>query len=260
MIMPSRPAWTGFRGRKLTRLLLFSCTFAILMFAACSDPEPPRDGTPGREVVIGFSLDSLVVERWQRDEREFVEMARSLGAEVEYRNALADPTRQIEDVLELIEMGVDALVIVPNDAEALAPAIQRARDQDIPVVSYDRLILGADISAYVSFDNVEVGRLMAEGMLKFNDNAGRFLIINGGSVDNNSRLLKRGIMEVLQPYIDRGSVEIVGEISPRDWYSSLIEEELERLYPKRGHRRDHRRQRSVRRYGDSAFSPLSPGR
>jgi D-xylose transport system substrate-binding protein len=227
MIMPSRPAWTGFRGRKLTRLLLFSCTFAILMFAACSDPEPPRDGTPGREVVIGFSLDSLVVERWQRDEREFVEMARSLGAEVEYRNALADPTRQIEDVLELIDMGVDALVIVPNDAEALAPAIQRARDQDIPVVSYDRLILGADISAYVSFDNVEVGRLMAEGMLKFNDNAGRFLIINGGSVDNNSRLLKRGIMEVLQPYIDRGSVEIVGEISPRDWYSSLIEEELE---------------------------------
>jgi D-xylose transport system substrate-binding protein len=199
----------------------------LVAVPGCRQEEPARTGTPDRNIVIGFSLDSLVVERWQRDEREFVSRARSLGAEVLYRNALADPARQLADIQDLIDQRVDALVIVPNDAEALAPAIERAADLGIPVVSYDRLILNARIAAYVSFDNIEVGRLMAEGMLKHNDEAGRFLIINGGSVDNNSRLIKQGIMEVLRPYIERGTVQIVGEISPRDWFTAYIEDELE---------------------------------
>ncbi len=210
------------------KTLLAAALVALTLLSACgSEAESTGNTGMSRSVVIGFSLDSLVVERWQRDEREFVLKARSLGAEVEYRNALADPARQLEDIQELIDMEVDALVIVPNDAQALRPAIDRAVNLGIPVVSYDRLILNAEIDAYVSFDNVEVGRLMAEGMVKFNSGSGRFLLINGGAVDNNSRLLKRGIMEVLQPYIDRGSVEIAGEINPRDWYTSYIEDELE---------------------------------
>lgn len=199
----------------------------IILLTACSPGRSDSGDSANRNIVIGFSLDSLVVERWQRDEQEFVEKARSLGAQVIYKNALADPARQIRDVEDLIAQGVDVLVIVPGDAKALGPVIEKARTQNIPVVSYDRLILDADISAYVSFDNVQVGRLMAEGMLKFNDYQGRFLIINGGAVDNNSLLLKRGIMEILGPYIQRGAVEIVGEINPPDWYSSYIEDELE---------------------------------
>lgn len=207
----------------LSALLLMS---SIFLLGSCSEGSDSPN-SHGRLIKIGFSLDSVVVERWERDKEEFITHARSLGAEVKYRFAVADARKQVEDINELLDDGVDALVVVPNDAQALQGVLKRAANMGVPVISYDRLILNSPVSAYVSFDNVEVGRLMAEGLIKHAGFDSKILIINGGSKDNNSRLLRRGISEVLRPYSNRGMIRIVGEITPDDWYTTLIEDELE---------------------------------
>lgn len=209
-------------GRMVPMLILS----VLMLFGSCSEGGDSQR-SHGRLIKIGFSLDSVVVERWERDREEFITHARSLGAEVNYRFAVADARKQVEDINELLDDGVDALVVVPNDAQALQGVLKRAANMDVPVISYDRLILDSPVSAYVSFDNVEVGRLMAEGIIKHAGFDSRILIINGGAKDNNSRLLRRGIAEVLSPYINRGMIRIAGEITPDDWYTSLIEDDLE---------------------------------
>jgi len=168
------------RTARRARLVLFALVAVTLLgpLSSCNEREETLARTVPRVTRIGFSIDSLVVERWTRDRDRFIQAARSLGAQVEYRNALADVDQQIRDIGSLIDSGVSALVVVPNDSRALTDVINRAAHNGIPVVAYDRLILDADIAAYVSFDNVEVGRLMAQGVLS-RIHSGNIVIING---------------------------------------------------------------------------------
>ena len=178
------------------------------------------------EIVIGFSVDSLVVERWIRDRDGFIAAARSLGASIIYRNALESAEQQVADLRELHRQGVDVLVVIPYDSRALSEEINRIAADGVPVISYDRLILNADIAAYVSFENVRVGELMAQGVTERLDR-GNVVIVNGGSRDNNSALLNRGFLNVLEPLRGEDGVAIVQQFYPRDWEPALFTEDLE---------------------------------
>ena len=201
----------------LATLTVFGCTES-------SSEQRERD----LELRIGFSVDSLVVERWIRDTNAFLAAGEELGAEVLYRNALEDSDRQQQDLLGLKQEGVDALVVIPFDSVDLAATIRTIQAEGIPVIAYDRLILNAPVAAYVSFDNVEVGRLLAKGVTSRLDEA-RVVIINGGARDFNSAMLREGIGEVIEPYTNSGAYEIVAEISPDDWLPALFVSELEQL-------------------------------
>jgi D-xylose transport system substrate-binding protein len=109
---------------------------------------------------IGFSIDDLRLERWVRDRDYFTAEAEKLGAKVYVQSADASEQRQISQIENLISRGVDVLVIVPYNATVLNNAVREAKKAKIKVVSYDRLILNADIDAYISFDN-KVGELQA---------------------------------------------------------------------------------------------------
>ena len=201
----------------LATLMVFGC-------AKSSGEQRDRD----LELRIGLSVDSLVVERWIRDTNAFLSAGEELGAEVLYRNALEDSDRQQQDLLGLKQEGVDALVVIPFDSVDLATTVRDIQADGVPVIAYDRLILNAPVAAYVSFDNVEVGRLLAEGVTSRLDEA-RVAIINGGGRDFNSAMLREGIGEVLEPYISSGAYEIVAELSPSDWLPALFVPELEQL-------------------------------
>ena len=186
---------------------------------------------PGQAPVIGFSMDSLVVERWRRDIDVFTRSAKDLGAEVVLKVADQDPAVQERQVRELLGEGIDVLVIVPNDSERLSRVVQEARGAGIPVLSYDRLVRKAGVNLYISFDNEKVGSLMAESVVQAAPSGG-YVIINGARSDHNAVMLNRGIHRVLDPRIASGKVRLLGEIWPDAWDSDKARVGLEGVLAK----------------------------
>jgi D-xylose transport system substrate-binding protein len=168
---------------------------------------------------IGFSIDDLRLERWARDRDYFTAAADKLGAKVFVQSADASEQRQIAQIENLISRGVDVLVIVPYNATVLNNAIREAKKANIKVVSYDRLILNADIDAYISFDNKAVGELQAQSLLALKPK-GNYYLLGGAPTDNNAKILREGQLKVLQPLADKGDIKIVGKQWVKDWSAS----------------------------------------
>jgi len=171
--------------------------------------------------LIGLSLDTLKEERWQGDRDRFTARAAELGAEVLCLSASGDDAQQIRDVEGLISRGVDAMVIVPHDGQAMAKAVTLCRKAGIPVLSYDRLIRDSSVDIYLSFDNVRVGELQARYLMDTLKPSparpARLIRLYGARTDNNAVLFKQGQDEALKPFIDSGAVKVVWEDWTEDW-------------------------------------------
>ncbi len=168
---------------------------------------------------IGFCIDDLRVERWSRDRDYFVAAANKLGAKVSVQSADASEARQISQIENLISRGVDVIVIVPFNSKTLGNVVAEAHKAGIKVVSYDRLILDADVDAYISFDNEKVGELQAQGVYNAQPK-GNYFLLGGAPTDNNAKMLREGQMKVLKPAIDRGDVKIVGQQWVPEWIAA----------------------------------------
>lgn len=169
-----------------------------------------------RKIKVGFSMDTLLEERWIKDRDLFKQAVEALGAEVSVMAANGDDAKQIEQAETLIGQGVDILVVVPHDAEAMAAIVGKAHSSGIRVMSYDRLIKNADVDLYVSFDNEKVGELQAEAITKLVPK-GKYVYIGGADTDNNAHLFKKGVFNVLQPLIDSGDITVVYDQWTTDW-------------------------------------------
>lgn len=165
---------------------------------------------------IGLSIDDLRVERWTRDRDFFVAKAEELGAEVIVQSANAQEATQIQQIENMITQGVDVLVIVPFNGKALSNVIEEAKAEGIEVVSYDRLILDSDIDVYISFDNVGVGEIQAQGLVDVKP-TGNYYLIGGSQLDNNAFMFREGQMNVLKPLADKGDITILGDQWAKDW-------------------------------------------
>jgi D-xylose transport system substrate-binding protein len=187
-----------------------ACAMMFSMGAAHADAQHPK---------IGFSIDDLRLERWARDRDYFVAAADKLGAKVFVQSADASEQRQIAQIENLISRGVDVLVIVPYNATVLNNAIREAKKAKIKVVSYDRLILNADVDAYISFDNKAVGELQAQSLVALKPK-GNYYLLGGAPTDNNAKILREGQLKVLQPLADKGDIKIVGKQWVKDWSAS----------------------------------------
>jgi D-xylose transport system substrate-binding protein len=169
--------------------------------------------------VIGFCIDDLRVERWSRDRDYFVAAAKKLGATVSVQSADASEERQISQIENLISRGVDVIVIVPFNSKTLGNVVAEAKKAGIKVVSYDRLILDADVDAYISFDNEKVGELQAKGVFDAQPK-GNYFLLGGAPTDNNAKMLREGQLKVLQPAIDSGAIKVVGQQWVPEWNAS----------------------------------------
>ncbi|RMO97992.1 D-xylose ABC transporter periplasmic-D xylose binding protein [Pseudomonas syringae pv. philadelphi] len=205
----------------LKRTLLASA-LALLSLPVMADSAHPK---------IGFSIDDLRLERWARDRDYFVAAAEKLDAKVFVQSADANEQKQISQIENLISRGVDVIVIVPFNATVLTNAIAEAKKANIKVVSYDRLILNADVDAYISFDNEKVGEMQASGVLAAAPK-GNYFLLGGAPTDNNAKILREGQMKVLQPAIDKGDIKIVGQQWVKEWNPiealSIVENALTR--------------------------------
>lgn len=183
------------RNNKRKRILALLLFGALLVTTACSpasgsEAEKEDDG----KIEIGITFDTFILERWQRDRDVFVSAAEELGATVNVQNANGDIDEQINQIDYFIQKGMDAIVViqVSDDEKTLRGAITRAHNAGIPVISYDRLVLDANVDLYISFDNEKVGKLMAEHMLSHLGTTANIVQICGPLSDNNVSMIMDG--------------------------------------------------------------------
>jgi D-xylose transport system substrate-binding protein len=168
------------------------------------------------KIKIGFSLGTLKEERWIKDRDILMAKARDLNADIIVQNANNDDQDQLKQVKYLLEQDIDVLIIVPNDLNKAATAVDMAQKQGVPVISYDRLVMNANVDLYITFDNVKVGELMARRIGK-SMKTGNLLIINGAKTDNNTKMIKQGYDKILQPLVVEGKINIIGEEWAANW-------------------------------------------
>jgi D-xylose transport system substrate-binding protein len=188
----------------------------VLPFVALLGCSKGADKAGAPKLTIGFSLDTLKEERWQRDRDLFVAECEKRGARVLVQSANNDATLQNSQVENLLTQGVSVLVVVANNAKTAATIVETAHKSGVPVVAYDRLILDSDLDVYVSFDAVRVGEQQADYLVKRRP-SGNYVLIGGSPIDNNAHLVRDGQMNVLKPYVDRGDIKIVSEQWAKDW-------------------------------------------
>ncbi len=208
------------------KLIFLVVTISIsLLLAGCTGQgTAPASNTraPGAKIKIGFSMDTLKEERWQKDRDLFVKRAEELGAEVIVQSADGNDETQVNQAQALLLQGVDVLVVIPHNADVAGAIVEAAKKQNVPVISYDRLIRNSAPDLYISFDNERVGELQAKYLLE-RAPKGNYILIGGAPTDNNAKMFRAGQMKVLQPAIDRGDIKIVADQWAKDW---LAEEAL----------------------------------
>ena len=168
------------------------------------------------ELKIGFSIENTKGERWQTDLDEFQSRAQQLGAQTITRSADGDDDLQFKQVKELLDSGIDALVLLPHDPAKAARIVEAAHAKHVPVISYDRLVPDPHVDLYVGFDLFAVGVQQAKCLT---DHApkGNYILLGGSPLDPNSKIVRAGQMKVLQPFIDRGDIKVLADIWVPEW-------------------------------------------
>jgi D-xylose transport system substrate-binding protein len=175
---------------------------------------------------IGLSFSDFATERWKNEEQLMRKLLEEKGYEVISQEANHDVKLQNDQIDNMVSQGVKGLIIVAEDGDAIVTSVDKAADAGVKVIAYDRLIKTSKISAYLSFDNVEVGRQQALGIMKAIDadnwdvNANgpaRVVQLAGSPTDNNATLFTKGQTEILQPYVDSGKIEIVAQQGVDNW-------------------------------------------
>ncbi|VTR45663.1 D-xylose-binding periplasmic protein precursor [Serratia fonticola] len=114
------------------------------------------------------------------------------------QSANGNEETQMAQIENMINRGVDVLVIIPYNGQVLSNVIREAKREGIKVLAYDRMINNADIDFYISFDNEKVGEMQAESLVQ-RVPQGNYFLMGGSPVDNNAKLFRKGQMTVLQP-------------------------------------------------------------
>ena len=195
---------------------------AVVFVSACVEaPADKANNSKGSSgpVRIGLSMDTLKEERWQRDRDLFVERAKELGADVLVQSADGDDNVQTQQSENLLTQAVNVLVVIPHNGEIAASIVEASHRQNVPVVSYDRLIRNSEPDLYISFDNEKVGEMQARYLVEHAPK-GNYVLIGGAPTDNNATLFRKGQMNILKPLIDRGDIRVVADQWARDWLAS----------------------------------------
>lgn len=179
------------------------------------------------DLTVGVSWSNFQEERWKTDEAAIVSALEAGGADYISADAQSSSSKQLSDIESLIAQGVDALIVLAQDAQAIGPAVQAAADEGIPVIAYDRLIED-NRAFYLTFDNVEVGRMQARAVFAAQP-TGNYVMIKGSGTDPNADFLRGGQQEIIQAAIDSGDITIVGEAYTDGWLPANAQRNMEQI-------------------------------
>ncbi len=193
------------RKKFLSVLLAGAMLFAVA--AGCSSK---KSGSK----KIGVSMPTKSLQRWNQDGDNMKKELEAAGFEVDLQYANDDISVQVNQIESMINGGCKVLVIAAINGDSLGTVLATAKEKDIPVIAYDRLIMNSDaVSYYATFDNYKVGTIQGEyirDQLDLDNAAGPFNIelFTGDPADNNANFFFSGAMDVLNPYIDQGKLVV----------------------------------------------------
>ncbi|MBR0597102.1 sugar ABC transporter substrate-binding protein [Sinanaerobacter chloroacetimidivorans] len=204
---------------KLTGLFL-AVVLVLLMTVGCSEnasvPETEGQAKDIKDIKIGVSVGHTQEERWQREIDMFKAYADEHGFELLVQSAENNAQKQVSQCENLFNQGIDVLILQSLDASAVAPIIDTAHQEGIPVISYDRFAMNCDLDYYITFDSYKVGVKQATFVTE-KAPKGNYIWLKGAAEDNNAHLVAAGQESVLKPYVDRGDINIVLEQWCKGW-------------------------------------------
>jgi len=206
--------------------LAVAVTLAMLV-SACGGGGETSGGGGGKNLVALLLPESKTTRYEQQDRPNFERKVKELcsDCEVFYANADQDATKQQQQAESAITKGAKVLVLDAVDVNSAGAIVQRAKQSQIPVISYGRLVANADLDYYVSIDPFKVGQQQAEALLDAlkGQSSPSVVAIHGSPTDSNAGPYKKGAHSVLDP----AGVKIVKEYDTPDWSPDRAQREME---------------------------------
>jgi putative multiple sugar transport system substrate-binding protein len=233
--------------KKLMVILLVLCAVGVL--ACRKGTTQSGTGTASESALIGIAMPETHVLRWQKDGASLKSFAETKGYRAEVAYGDADQTQQNRQIQGFLTQGAK-LLVVGNVNDGVNSVIADAARDQVAVIAYDRLIMGsADYDYYITFDNFKVGQFQGQGIEQGLNLASataanpKYITLFAGSpTDNNSKFFFDGAMSVLNPYIDKGVLKVVGpypktsadnanfqRIATENWQAPLAKTRMENL-------------------------------
>jgi D-xylose transport system substrate-binding protein len=181
-----------------------------------------------KKAKIGLSFSDFATERWARERDEMSKILQDAGFEVLVQEANHDTKLQNDQIKNMVIQGAKVVIVVAEDGDAAATAVEEVAKKGVKIIAYDRLIKSNKIAAYVSFDNVDVGRNQAKGVLAAKG-SGKFVLLGGSPTDNNAHLFRKGQMEVLNPLIKKGKIKVVADQWVDNWDAANAKKVMENI-------------------------------
>jgi D-xylose transport system substrate-binding protein len=188
---------------------------------------------------IGLSFSDFATERWKNEADLMTKLLNDRGYDVIVQEAAHDVKTQNDQIDNMVSQGVKGLIVIAEDGDAAVTSVDAAAKAGVKVIAYDRLIKTSSIAAYISFDNIEVGRQEALGVMTAlgipgsstwtKDNPAKIVLSGGSPTDNNAVLVRQGQMEVIQPYLDQGIITIVADQWVDNWDPATAEKMMENI-------------------------------
>jgi D-xylose transport system substrate-binding protein len=233
---------------KMKHLLtgIFSLLVIASMLASCAPTAPVvAPAASGAKTKIGLSFSDFATERWKNEEQLLRKGLEDLGYEVLTQEANHDVKAQNDQIDNMVSQGVKGLIIVAEDGDAIVTSVEKAANAGVKVLAYDRLIKTPKIAAYLSFNNIEVGRQQADGVMKaINIEAWdvaskgkvRLVKLGGSPTDNNAILFRKGQDEILDKYKDK--LEVVADQWIDNWDAANALKAMENILTAAGNKID----------------------
>jgi len=248
-------------------ITLFTLLIVVAMLAACAPAATEAPAAPAApaatqapapttapaapaassgKIKVGLSFSDFATERWPVENAQMTQLLQKDGYEVISQEADHDVKLQSDQIDNMVAQGVKGLIVIAEDGDAAVTPVEKAVAAGVPVISYDRLIKTSKVSAYLSFDNVAVGKAEADGVMKAlglldkdskpttqtkwtKDNPVKLVLSGGSPTDNNAVLVRQGQMEVVQPFIDQGIVKVVADQWVENWDAAKAEAMMENI-------------------------------
>ena len=225
---------------RMNKVLIWCVALTLLVGAAAvlsgCGGTTGGGGTTAKKLKIALLLPETKTARYETQDRPlFEKKVKALDPTIEilYSNANQDAAAQQSQADAALTNGANVLVLDPVDSASAASIVAKAKAAKVPVISYDRLILNADVDYYVSFDNELVGKLQGQALLDkltADGNLGKTIVmINGSPTDNNATLFKAGAHSILD-----GKMIIGAEYDTPDWSPDQAQSEMDQAITKLG--------------------------
>ena len=212
---------------KTNLFIVFALT--IILFSRCSHDS--------NKIKLGFLYSSKITERYVKESNFFKLKGEELGATVYVDEANNNESLQYNKALELLDKDIDVLCLIAVNTNTAAAIVRAAKQKDVKVIAYNRMIKSNDLDLYISGNNKKLGEDMCSAVLKHKPK-GNYIILSGDKFDRNAVELQQSIDSVLSPHIKSGDIKIIYKTYIEEWSGKNAEYELNQFLAFSGEKPD----------------------